>query len=197
MSNTSNTLNIKSEFSPSQSEGYFPSQNEGHDTSGDFGEHGWAQNNHFESQDVCQFGQQQSQEYPSGNMNVKISTTPWKSRANQSQAKLTGNRRANTNAQSQARNVMKIDTPGAIGNNNVQYYLSNRAKTKSRRPSQLYACNFCGKMFTTSSGLYFHKPIHTGEWKLKCNLCDRGYMEQSKYDKHIATHRKQFSANRI
>ena len=154
MQMSNDTLNIKSEFSPSRSEGYFAPQNVSRSPTGDTGyfkEQDASHINHFGTEDQIEW-QHQYQQYPSVNMNVKISTTPWKSRANQSQ----GNRRAklNTNTQSQARNALKIDTPGAIGNNNVQYYLSNRAKTKSRRPSQLFACNFCGKMFTTSSGLY-------------------------------------------
>ena len=77
------------------------------------------------------------------------------------------------------------------GRGNVQYFLSSRART-SRKLSQLFACEFCGKMFTTSSGLYFHKPIHTGQWKYKCDICDKCYMEATKYRNHIKAHRKQF-----
>ncbi len=73
---------------------------------------------------------------------------------------------------------------------NVQYYLSSRAKTKIRKPDKFFACDDCGKMFTSHMGLYFHKPIHTGEWKYTCAICQRGFQETKKYNKHIESHRR-------
>ncbi len=197
MQTSSHSLNIKSEFNPSQNGGYSTSQGGGQYSAGNAGYFGGTdgpQSSHYGSQDVGHFGwQQESQPFSPTNMNSGKST-PWKPRATQNKS-TAGNRGGGTNKQSQAKAAIKIETPGQSGNNsNMQYYLADRARTKSRKPSQLFGCDYCGKMFTTASGLYFHKPIHTGEWKLKCNICDRGYMEQSKYDKHIASHRKQFNA---
>ncbi len=80
-------------------------------------------------------------------------------------------------------------TPRSPTGGSVQYYLSSRAKAK-RKPDKFFACNFCGKMFTSHMGLYFHKPIHTGEWKYKCAVCQRGFQETKKYNKHVESHRK-------
>ena len=76
----------------------------------------------------------------------------------------------------------------------VKYFLAGRART-NRKPDQLFACDDCGKMFTTYTGLYFHRPHHTGEWKYQCDVCDKGYMQLSKYRDHIQSHRKQFHAS--
>ena len=85
---------------------------------------------------------------------------------------------------------LSTDCNRNTGSRNVQYFLSSRART-SRKLCRLFPCEFCGKMFTTSSGLYFHKPIHTGQWKYRCELCDKCYMETSKYRNHIMAHRKE------
>ena len=52
-------------------------------------------------------------------------------------------------------------------------------------------CEYCLKTFKSDVGLYYHKPIHTGNWKYRCNLCDKGYMETKKYNAHMESHRKQ------
>ena len=85
---------------------------------------------------------------------------------------------------------LSTDSTRNRGSGNVQYFLSSRART-SRKLCRLFPCEFCGKMFTTSSGLYFHKPIYTGQWKYKCELCEKCYMETSKYRNHIMVHRKE------
>ena len=67
----------------------------------------------------------------------------------------------------------------------------NRSVIK-RTADGKFVCEYCLKTFKSDVGLYYHKPIHTGQWKYTCNVCDRGYMETKKYNAHMESHRKQF-----
>jgi len=42
-----------------------------------------------------------------------------------------------------------------------------------------YVCELCGKGYTTSQGLVWHKYSHTGEYRFNCEICGKGF--QSKH----------------
>ena len=63
------------------------------------------------------------------------------------------------------------------------------SKARNRRGN--YDCNFCGKVFPTWTGRYYHMPIHTGKWKHECMLCDKKFMRTDRYDQHIEKHRQE------
>ena len=48
-----------------------------------------------------------------------------------------------------------------------------------------FECRFCGKLFSGNSGLYFHLPEHTGEWRYNCDTCMKGFMKKDRYIAHI------------
>lgn len=57
----------------------------------------------------------------------------------------------------------------------------------------VYRCEYCNKTFRSQMGLYYHKPIHTGEWKYVCDICDRGYMKLDAFNSHKRYHRDHFN----
>ena len=68
---------------------------------------------------------------------------------------------------------------------------SSSKKTKRKMPqARVFACEYCGRTFTTGTGLYFHTAVHTGEWKHTCDMCNKGFMESSKYQIHMRTHQR-------
>ncbi len=79
----------------------------------------------------------------------------------------------------------------------IRYFLSNKAVPRTRQPSQLHACNECGKMFTSAWGLRLHQPLHTGQWKYVCQICDRGFMETKKFNAHVKSHKKTLMKNNL
>ena len=68
--------------------------------------------------------------------------------------------------------------------------MATKAVPRSRRPTKFYACDECGKTFTSHWGLKLHEPVHTGKWKYTCSMCDRGFMETKKFDAHMLAHKK-------
>ena len=73
--------------------------------------------------------------------------------------------------------------------------LSTRASRKARGPGSgkggSYVCELCSKSFATWAGRYFHMAKHTGQYKIKCDLCDKGFMKTDAYKNHMMMHRKQ------
>ncbi len=53
----------------------------------------------------------------------------------------------------------------------------------------IFECNYCGKVFPTWTGRYYHMPIHTGKWKHTCLICDKHFMRTDRYEQHIEKHR--------
>ena len=62
-------------------------------------------------------------------------------------------------------------------------------KVRNRRGT--YECKFCGKVFPSWTGRYYHMPIHTGKWKHVCVICDKKFMRTDRYDQHIEKHRQE------
>ena len=54
-----------------------------------------------------------------------------------------------------------------------------------------FTCKICGKQFKSGSGRYYHMAKHTGQYKMYCQMCDKGFMKRDEYDGHLRTHRKQ------
>uniref|UniRef100_A0A670HSA3 C2H2-type domain-containing protein n=1 Tax=Podarcis muralis TaxID=64176 RepID=A0A670HSA3_PODMU len=51
-----------------------------------------------------------------------------------------------------------------------------------------YTCPTCGKSFSKSSGLRFHKRIHTGERPYACGDCGKSFSQRSNLILHQRTH---------
>lgn len=61
------------------------------------------------------------------------------------------------------------------------------------RNATIWRCEFCPRSFASRTGLYCHRPYHTGEWKFRCWVCYKGFMTNQKCCEHIpgCTHRHQ------
>ena len=54
-----------------------------------------------------------------------------------------------------------------------------------------HRCEACGKVYTSAAGLYYHMANHTGVYKFTCDICNKGFMQNQKYQAHIKVHQKQ------
>ena len=70
----------------------------------------------------------------------------------------------------------------------------DRAEDQPGRGKPTVACKVCGKEFSSQSGRYYHMVKHTGQYKMYCQMCDKGFMKTDEYNKHLAMHRKQIQA---
>ena len=68
---------------------------------------------------------------------------------------------------------------------------SSGPKVRNRRGN--YECSFCGKVFPTWTGRYYHMPLHTGKWKHVCVICDKKFMRTDRYDQHLEKHRQELN----
>ena len=41
-----------------------------------------------------------------------------------------------------------------------------------------YHCDYCSKPFSTQMRLRYHLSMHTGQYRFRCDLCDRGFNEK-------------------
>ena len=64
-------------------------------------------------------------------------------------------------------------------------------KVRNRRGN--YECTFCGKVFPTWTGRYYHMPLHTGKWKHVCVICDKKFMRTDRYEQHLDKHRQELN----
>ncbi len=63
-------------------------------------------------------------------------------------------------------------------------------KTTGSTTGTSCSCKYCGKIFTSRAGLYYHLPVHTGKYKLHCQVCKAGFMDTIKYRNHLQQHCK-------
>ncbi|XP_065343250.1 zinc finger protein 569-like [Cloeon dipterum] len=60
-----------------------------------------------------------------------------------------------------------------------------------RHRKDLNPCSKCHRIFKTSSGLKNHMPVHTGEYKYRCDTCHKGFMNRSIFREHVNNHLEQ------
>ncbi len=73
------------------------------------------------------------------------------------------------------------------------------ATTRGRKPrtpkdsnAAEFRCEYCGRVFTSWSGRYFHMASHTGKYKHTCFLCKKGFMQTRLYNIHLQSHQKEY-----
>ena len=52
----------------------------------------------------------------------------------------------------------------------------------------MYRCRMCTKSFNSEEGRGVHMSVHTGVYRFTCNVCDQGFNQKSRYDKHCNEH---------
>ena len=67
-----------------------------------------------------------------------------------------------------------------------------KPKTPKDNPSSEFRCEYCGRIFTSWSGRYFHMASHTGKYKHTCFLCKKGFMQTRLYNIHLQSHQKEY-----
>lgn len=64
------------------------------------------------------------------------------------------------------------------------------AETNGRR-RKLHQCPECNKCYKHQSTLAMHKKIHTGEYKYKCQYCQKEFYLAEYYNRHMRVHTKE------
>ena len=67
-----------------------------------------------------------------------------------------------------------------------------KPKTPKDNPASEFRCEYCGRIFTSWSGRYFHMASHTGKYKHTCFLCKKGFMQTRLYNIHLQSHQKEY-----
>ena len=67
-----------------------------------------------------------------------------------------------------------------------------KPKTPKDSPASEFRCEYCGRIFTSWSGRYFHMASHTGKYKHTCFLCKKGFMQTRLYNIHLQSHQKEY-----
>ena len=52
-----------------------------------------------------------------------------------------------------------------------------------------YRCEYCGESFTRQMKLKYHMSEHTGNYRLKCDFCGKGFNSIPLYEKHTIAHK--------
>ena len=73
----------------------------------------------------------------------------------------------------------------------------SRRQSSSSSKARTYSCTMCDKEFATQWGLTKHNATHTGNYKLTCDLCGKGFMEQRMMKTHMDGHRKKMIQNHL
>mmetsp|Transcript_34674 Transcript_34674/g.83899 ORF Transcript_34674/g.83899 Transcript_34674/m.83899 type:complete len:110 (-) Transcript_34674:101-430(-) len=50
---------------------------------------------------------------------------------------------------------------------------------------KVYKCKHCPKEFGYLSNLNAHRPVHTGNWRFQCTLCETGYSRKDRLIRHL------------
>lgn len=59
-------------------------------------------------------------------------------------------------------------------------------------PGKRHRCRYCGKVFSSDSGLQIHIRSHTGERPFKCNICGNRFTTKGNLKVHFQRHTDQF-----
>ena len=51
-----------------------------------------------------------------------------------------------------------------------------------------YKCEYCPKSFTLSRTRDYHMSEHSGEWRMLCDVCNKGFNKKPNYHKHMKIH---------
>lgn len=62
---------------------------------------------------------------------------------------------------------------------------------RHKTSSQTFQCTHCEKNFKTKTGLQYHLPQHTGDYKYNCSFCKKGFMNEKIMEEHIGSHTKE------
>ncbi len=64
----------------------------------------------------------------------------------------------------------------------------SQPKRKTTRGYGQFQCPHCPQIFSYSSNLNRHLPIHTGQFKYWCNKCQKGFTQKETYESHVRKH---------
>lgn len=100
--------------------------------------------------------------------------------------RITSNQNASN---SQVVHVDHIKTPKLDLDSLVQT-MRTGVETNGGRRRKLHQCPDCNKCYKHQSTLAMHKKIHTGEYKYKCQYCQKEFYLAEYYNRHMRVHTK-------
>lgn len=101
---------------------------------------------------------------------------------------------ASTSAPTSIANVQPLFvTPSKAIKTDISSMITTPRMTEAsgRRQRKLHQCMECGKNYKHQSTLAMHKKIHTGEYKYKCEYCDKEFYLTEYYNRHMRVHTKE------
>lgn len=66
--------------------------------------------------------------------------------------------------------------------------LGNNTRKKNVQKMQQFLCNYCGKVFSTKTGLSVHELLHTDEKPHVCKICNKGFRLKIALIRHERIH---------
>lgn len=86
----------------------------------------------------------------------------------------------------------KLCKPKAVKKKTKSTYATDKTKinpvTVEKKPKKTYPCEYCGKIWTTSSHLKGHLIKHTGIKPHQCEICGKSYVRKIALTEHMSLH---------
>jgi uncharacterized Zn-finger protein len=70
----------------------------------------------------------------------------------------------------------------------LELFLNLLPHTWTHTGDKPYKCDVCGKGFSDNSNLHKHIRAHTGDKPYKCDKCGQGFSKKASLQKHARTH---------
>lgn len=55
-------------------------------------------------------------------------------------------------------------------------------------PTEAFVCKYCGKVYKSNVGLWYHVRQHEGKFSYTCKYCGKGFNAKGNYSYHVSMH---------